>query len=87
VPGLKESRGALARLREGVEFLAPDGRPVRLVLLILAPDTSAPGTLARFLRKTAGLMDSDFIRSRLLDSTSADEVKEILRVGETSVSV
>jgi mannitol/fructose-specific phosphotransferase system IIA component (Ntr-type) len=87
VPGLRESRGAVARIKDGIDFQAPDGRPVRLVLLILAPDTAAPGTLARFLRKAAGLIESDFIRSRLLNATTPDEVKEILRVGETSVSV
>jgi len=87
VPGLREPRGAFARSREGLEFQAPDGRPVRLVLLILSPIDAAPGTLARFLRRTAGLMESDFLRTRLLDAATPEEVKEILRVGETSASV
>jgi CBS domain containing-hemolysin-like protein len=87
VPGLREPRVAFARLREGVDYQAPDAVPVRMVLMILSPVDAAPGTLARFLRRTAGLMDSDFLRTRLLDATSREEVKEILRVGETSASV
>ncbi len=87
VPGLRTPRAAFARLREGVDYHAPDGRPVRLVLLLLSPSDAAPGTQSRLLRKAGGLMDSDFLRTRLLDATSAAEVKEVLRVGETSASV
>ena len=32
-------------------------------------------------------MDSDFLRTRLLDATSPLEVREVLRVGETSASL
>jgi mannitol/fructose-specific phosphotransferase system IIA component (Ntr-type) len=60
---------------------------VRLVLLLLSPADAAPGTQSRFLRKAAGLMDSDFLRTRLLDATSPLEVREVLRVGETSASL
>jgi len=87
VPGLREPRAAFARLREGLDYLAPDGRPVRLVLLLLSPADAAPGTQSRLLRKAGGLMDSDFLRTRLLDATSPEEVKEVLRVGETSASL
>jgi len=87
VPGLRAPRAAFARLREGVDYHAPDGRPVRLVLLLLSPADAAPGTQSRLLRKAGGLMDSDFLRTRLLDATSPAEVKEVLRVGETSASV
>lgn len=87
VPGLREPRAAFARLKEGLDYQAPDGRPVRLVLLLLSPADAAPGTQSRFLRKAAGLMDSDFLRTRLLDATSPLEVREVLRVGETSASL
>ncbi|MCC7136869.1 MAG: DUF21 domain-containing protein [Planctomycetes bacterium] len=87
VPGLPGPRLAFARLSEGVEYAAPDGRPVRLALMVLTPGDAAPGTQARFLRRIGALMDSDFLRSRLMDATSPSEVREILRVGETSASV
>ncbi len=86
-PGLKAPVGAFARLRDGIEWQAPDGRPSRLVFLFLVPDDAAPGTQARLLRRTAGLMDSDYLRGRLLEATSPEEVHEILRIGETSASV
>ncbi|MBI4601171.1 MAG: DUF21 domain-containing protein [Planctomycetes bacterium] len=87
VRGLKEPRAAFARIRSGIEYQAPDGRPVHLVLLILTPADAAPGTQARALRRTAGLMQSDYVRARLLDAASVDEVLEIFRIGETSASV
>ena len=67
--------------------MAPDGRPVRLVLLLLTPADAAPGTQARFLQKIAGLVQSDYLRARLLDAVTIDEVREIVRVGETSASI
>lgn len=87
VPGLKQPVGAFARLTDGVPWQAPDGRPARLVFLILTPDDTAPGTQARLLRRMAGLLDSDYLRGRLLEATSPGEVQEILRIGETSASV
>jgi CBS domain containing-hemolysin-like protein/mannitol/fructose-specific phosphotransferase system IIA component len=87
VPGLKAPVGAFARLKEGIEWHAPDGRPSRLAFLFLSPDDASPGTQARLLRRTAGLLDSDYLRGRLLEASSPEEVQEILRIGETSASV
>jgi mannitol/fructose-specific phosphotransferase system IIA component (Ntr-type) len=87
VPGLKTTRAALARLRHGVDYEAPDGRPVQLVLLILTPAEATPGTQARALRRAAGLLQSDYIRARILDAESVAEVLEIFRIGETSAAV
>lgn len=87
VPGLRKPIGAFARVADGVDFQAPDGRPVRLVLLILSPGDAAPGTQSRYLRKVASLMDSDYMRLRLLDAETPAEVCETIRVGETSASL
>jgi CBS domain containing-hemolysin-like protein len=86
VKGLKEPRGAFARLGEGVPYAAPDGRPVRLAFAILTPDDAAPGTQVRLLRKMGSLLDSDYLRSRLLQATTPEEVREVIRVGESSAS-
>ena len=51
--------GAFARLAEGIDYHAPDGRPVRLVFLILTPGDAAAGTQARFLRRVAGREEHD----------------------------
>ncbi len=87
VAGLTEPRAAFARLAEGVDWQAPDGRPVRLVILFLTPSDAATGTQARFLQRIAGLMQSDYIRAQLLDATTTGEVREVLRIGETSAAV
>jgi CBS domain containing-hemolysin-like protein len=87
VRGLGAPVGAFARLREGIEWQAPDGRPSRIVFLFLSPDDASPGTQARLLRRTAGLLDSDYLRGRLLEASTPEEVQEILRIGETSASV
>jgi CBS domain containing-hemolysin-like protein len=87
VKGLREPRGAFARLREGIPYGAPDGRPVRLAFAVLTPDEAAPGTQVRLLRKMGGLLDSDYLRGRLLDASTPEEVREVIRVGETSASV
>ncbi|MBI4582679.1 MAG: DUF21 domain-containing protein [Planctomycetes bacterium] len=87
VPGLKGTRAAFARHRQGIDYQAPDGRPVHLVLLILTPAEATPGAQARALRRAAGLMQSDYVRARLLDAVSVDEVLEIFRIGETSAVV
>jgi mannitol/fructose-specific phosphotransferase system IIA component (Ntr-type) len=87
VPRLKAPVAAFARLRQGIDYQAPDGRPVHLVLLILTPLEAAPGTQARALLRTAGLMESDYLRARVLDAASAEEVLEVIRIGETSATV
>ena len=55
------------------------GRPVHLVLLILTPLEAAPGAQARALLRTAGLMQSDYLRARLIDAASVEQVLEVIR--------
>jgi CBS domain containing-hemolysin-like protein len=87
VPGLPEPRAAFARLRDGIDYPAPDGRPVRLVLLLLIPIEAPPGAQPRYFQRVASLMQSDYLRARLLDAGSVEEVREIFRIGETSAAV
>jgi CBS domain containing-hemolysin-like protein len=87
VAGLPEPRAAFARLRDGIDYPAPDGRPVRLVLLLLIPIEAPPGAQPRYFQRVASLMQSDYLRARLLDAGSVEEVREIFRIGETSAAV
>ena len=84
IQGLKEPRAAFARLRDGIDYQAPDGLPARIVLLVLTPVDAAPGTQVRFFQRTASLVQSDYIRERLLTAHTPDEVREIVRIGESS---
>jgi PTS system nitrogen regulatory IIA component len=87
VAGLPGPRGAFARLRDGIDYPAPDGRSVRLVLLLLLPMDAPAGAQPRYFQRVASLMSSDYLRARLLDASSVDEVREIFRIGETSAAV
>ena len=87
VSGLAEPRAVFARLAEGIDWQAPDGRPVRLAILFLTPGDAASGTQARFLQRIAGIMQSDYLRAKLLDASTPEEVREVLRIGETSAVV
>jgi CBS domain containing-hemolysin-like protein len=84
--GLEKPRLAFARLKEGLDFEAPDGRPVRLALLLLTP-VEEPGAQLRLLSRTAGLMQSDYLRSRLLQAGGVAEILETFRVADTSAHV
>ncbi len=59
VPGLEEIIGLFARLAKPVDFDAPDGQPVDMVFLLLAPETSgadhlkALARVSRLLRNAA----------------------------------
>jgi mannitol/fructose-specific phosphotransferase system IIA component (Ntr-type) len=87
VPGLPGPRAAFARLRDGIDYPAPDGRTVRLVLLLLIPMDAPAGAQPRYFQRVASLMQSDYLRDRLLGADTVDEVREIFRIGETSAAV
>lgn len=69
--GVKRFTVLLARNRQGLDFSAPDGEPVRLFLLIVGPAEEKDGYVklmgraARFLRaEAAGLIGSqDFLQA------------------------
>ncbi len=86
IPGIGEPRMAFARLAEGIEFAAPDARPVRLVVLILSP-AEEPAVQLKLLQRIAEIMQSDYLRTRLLDASSIEAVRETFRVGDASSHV
>jgi CBS domain containing-hemolysin-like protein len=86
LPGLAKPIMAFARLAEGIPFDAPDGRPVRLVVLLLSA-AEDPGVQLRLLQRVAEVMQSDYLRSRLLDASSPEEVRETFRIGDASAHV
>ncbi len=87
IVGLSEPRAAFARLSDGIDYKAPDTRPTRLVLLLLIPMEAPSGAQPRYFQRVASLFQSDYLRARLLDATSVEEVREIFRIGATSASV
>jgi fructose-specific phosphotransferase system IIA component len=73
---------AVGRSREGIDFEAKDGNPVRLIFLIGTPKQMVTdylrvvGTLARLLRQ-------DDLRQRLLDAPDAATFIKIIETAES----
>lgn len=64
-----------------VAFDAIDGEPVRLVFLIVGPESSA-GLHVRILSRIARLVRRDSVRRQLLEATTADAFYHVLRDAE-----
>lgn len=86
IVGLGAPKMAFARLAEGIEFDAPDKRPVRLVFLILSP-AEEPKIQLILLQRIAEIMQSDYLRARLLGAPTVEAVRETFRVGDASSHV
>ncbi len=78
VAGLKQLVAALALAPRGLEFDAVDGRPVKIVVAIVAPER-AGGEHVRALAGVSRLLNDGAVRARLLDSRSPDDVLRIVR--------
>jgi Kef-type K+ transport system membrane component KefB/mannitol/fructose-specific phosphotransferase system IIA component (Ntr-type) len=77
IEGLAQPWLALARCEEGLDFDAPDGEPVRLVLLLLMPPGDYGGEL-QLLAAMARLMAREDLRTSLLAATGPDDVLALL---------
>ena len=70
--------------RDGIDFRAPDGRPVRMAFLILTPYHEPLAQLA-LLSKLAKLVVNTPLRERLLEAESAEEVREVITAFEETI--
>ncbi len=80
---VREPALAAMTLPDGVDFAALDGRPVRLIFMIAAPDTEDNVHLAVLSRLSALLMDADF-RKKLMEAKSPEEFLKIVDAAETA---
>jgi len=69
---------ALARLLKGVDFEAPDGQPVKLVFVVLAPEREASAYL-RCLSNLARMVREESFREALLSARDKKEILEVIR--------
>ncbi len=76
-----ELRMAVGTMYQPVEFDALDGQPVRLVFLLVGPE-SAAGPHIKALSRIARLIRNDDIRNTLMSARSPDEFLEALRQAE-----
>jgi CBS domain containing-hemolysin-like protein/mannitol/fructose-specific phosphotransferase system IIA component (Ntr-type) len=72
------------RCPEGLDLKAVDGKPVRIVFLILTP-FQEPTSQLSILSRLARLVMNATLRDRLMDSTTSEEVVDVLRAFEHTV--
>ena len=83
MPGIQDSRGALLRLAEPIEFDALDGRPVDLVFALLVPEDANEEHL-QLLSKLAATFNREDLRNRLREA-DAEQALAIL-TGESATN-
>jgi len=76
IEGLKEAVGAFIRLAEPLDFAAPDGKPVSLVFVLLAPGEAAEASL-QILASLAGAFARSSFREKLAAAPDAAAVWDI----------
>jgi len=72
-----EPRLVIARSRRGIDWDAPDGQPVHLVLLALSPADAGDGAHAEFVSRAAAIGRLQRNRTRLLQAVAFDEVADV----------
>ena len=76
---IPESRLVIGRSRRGIDWLAPDEEPVKLVALLLSPaDRPLASHLAALVR-IAALLRQSRSRNRLLEAESSEELAAMVR--------
>lgn len=71
------------KTEEPIDFEALDGRPVRLVLMLVGPE-SAAALHVKVLSRISRLLRNEALRERLLETSTAAEFLEELRKAEVA---
>lgn len=72
---------AFARMEAGIDFKSLDGKPVKIIFLLLSPQEEA-GLHVRALARISRMLKNTRFRSRLLEADSAGEILEIIQKQE-----
>ncbi len=80
-PSVPELRMAAGTAEQPVDFDALDGQPVKLVFLLVGPESSA-GPHIKALSRIARLIRNDEVRQRLLSAETPDEFLKALSDAE-----
>jgi PTS system nitrogen regulatory IIA component len=81
--GAAKAAGALIKLERGVEYNAPDGKPVDILFALLMPEDS-PETHLEFLAQLAALFADRPLLAQLRSTRSAAESLALFRRGITA---
>ncbi len=74
--GISEAIAVFLKLRTGVDFDAPDGQPVDLIVGLLVPEACNEGHL-QLLAQLAELFSQEGVRAALREPVSAEQVRAI----------
>jgi mannitol/fructose-specific phosphotransferase system IIA component (Ntr-type) len=74
-------QGVLAICRNGIDFDAPDGEPVRLLMLIVTPEDQKDLHL-KVLASLSSMVSHEAIRERLLAAISPEDAMEVIESEE-----
>lgn len=78
VKGLKQPNAAFMRLQSPIEFAAPDGEPVSILIFLLVPEKATQQHL-EILSSIAQLLSDADARQTLLSSTDPSKVCDLLQ--------
>jgi len=76
IQGITEAAGAFIRLAEPLEYDAPDGKPVTLVFVLLAPEQATEASL-QILAALATFFSESSFRARLAIAPDAVAVRAL----------
>ena len=74
-------QGVMAICREGIDFDAPDGGPVKLIMLIVTPHDKRDMHL-KVLSSLSSMVSNDAIRTRLMAAISPEDAMEVIESEE-----
>jgi len=77
IKGLPHAIGGFARLAHGIEFEAPDGKPVTQVFVLLVPEQATDQHL-QLLSELAQMFSERTFRDRLAAATDAGEILALI---------
>ena len=73
---------AFGKSKRGISFKAPDGQPVRLIFMIIAPYLDKQNRYLVVLGKLVELLSKKRIRDKLLQVNTFQEFKDIIEGGK-----
>lgn len=85
VAGLEGVIVAIAVVHAGVDFRALDGRPARLILVVLSP-ADAPAGHLQALARISRLVKTPGVTEAILSASSPDEVSRVLKETEAKIA-
>ncbi len=74
-------QGVMGICREGIDFNAPDGEPVQLILLIITPQDKRDMHL-KVLTSLAQMVSNEAIRTRLIAALNPEDAMEVIESEE-----